>query len=149
MTDEKGLVRISLNCPYPFPVSEESPVKPEYTLPVPYNDSFPMRVFCAAVLNEMGFDPDFVYRAVAHQPRTTTPESAEKAEYEIDKRWMISDLRSVPSLEANIVFDPEEMVSRWVNSADMPDDPEEVYRTILTTARFGDDGDVTFKTTSQ
>lgn len=146
LTDDEGLVRVSLNCPYPFFPVGDPLVKNEPTLPVPFYDDFQTRLFMAAMLHEMGFGPDFVYRATAFRVRPQAAASAHRGEYVRDEGQVLASLAAVPSLEGNLVFDVPIMGRRWVPSGDLPKNPEEVYRTILTTARFTEDGSVAFET---
>ncbi len=144
MTDAEGNVSISINCPYPFILGTESPVKYDSALPVAYpEDSFTTRVYYAAYLRAMGCDSDFIYKALAIKPRsrsaiadgTYIPDEAEEA---------LTALGQVPSLSKYLDYDLAGKL-RWTPPRGTNTTPKDVYRTILTTAHFQDDGNIGFE----
>jgi hypothetical protein len=145
MTDAEGKMKISLNCPYPIMPSPESPVRGDSTLPVPGNDHLATRLYYAAVLHEMGFDADFIYRAVGTpQPIPVSDENGLSRTYKPDDQKVLSFLGSIPALRGNRTFDAQTYTSQWVQSEALPYSQEEVWQTVITTARFGGNGNVIF-----
>lgn len=145
MTDVEGNVSVSLNCPYPLRLGEESSVRGDSTLPVTYpEDSFTTRVYYAAYLRVMGCDDKLIYGALAVKPR---PASAEiDGTYVLDEaREILTALNRVPSLGSYFVYDSDTHELRWTPPKGITATPKDVYRTILTTAHFQDNGNVRFE----
>lgn len=150
ITNEGGLARISLNFPDSLQPAEDSPLRVDTDLPVPYEDSFATRVFFAAVLHEMGLEADFIFHAVGtFQPQ---PIAGREGEYAVTdrERRVTSDLSSIPSARRRyLVFDEEMGRFVWTKQEGGPKTPEEVYRNIITAAHFEKDGNIAFEIESR
>jgi len=147
MTDQEGNVCVSMNCPYPFSPTQESAIRADSSLSVPSNDTMQTRIFFAAYLKQMGFNPEFIAKAMALQPRPIT--GIEGDGYTTDSPdEIMTQLYNIPALRSYFTDrsedDPENSVSAWTPPPGITATPEEVYKTIVTTACFQPDGTIAF-----
>ena len=150
MTDQEGNVCMSLNCPYPFSPTPESAIRADTSLSIPTIDTMQTRIFFAAYLRKMGFDSEFISKAIALQPRTVT--GTEGNGYTTDSHnEIMTQLYDIPALRSYFsdqsTDNPEDFddsVGSWNPPPGITATPEEVYKTMMTTACFQPDGTIAF-----
>lgn len=143
ITDQEGNVSVSMNCPYPLRPTQESPVRGDSSLPVPFTDAPTTRIFYAAYLRRMGFESEFIAKALAFQPRPAT--EIVNGIYNADSyERIMSELRSIPALHSYFSSTRENLERVWTPPVGVTASPEDVYKAIMTTAQLQPDGNITF-----
>lgn len=149
ITDEDGLCRISLNCPYGLIPSEEAPVRINSRLSAHYENTLATRLLFAAILKEMGYDEEFIFKAVAYQSGRID-RADKKIEFVTDKTRALTSLYLIPSLRRNFLTDDKTLeIKGWKKTENLPYDIETVYKTVITSAHFAEDHNVYFKITPE
>ncbi len=148
ITNNVGDVSISMNSPYPISLPQDSTLRHNEKLAVPFQTTLTNRLFLAAVLRKIGLAPNEVYQALATQPRAI---DFEQRQYTVDERAIIGDLSAIPSLDPFVIVDlkiPAEHrdALRWEPSNGVTLSAEEMHKLVFTTARFDNEGNVIFDT---
>lgn len=145
LTDDDAEVRISLNCPYPMVPSQESGIRHDSGLPVPFNDHITTRIYFAAYLRLMGFDNDFIANALSFQP--VPMENTDGNTYSADSQdRMTGTLLQIPILADTFHYSSQENDSSgyWIASDGAVINAEKMYRLIIDSAVFQPDGSIKF-----
>ena len=145
LTDDDAEVRISLNCPYPLVPSQESGIRHDSGLPVPFNDHITTRIYFAAYLRLMGFDNDFIANALSFQP--VPMENTDGDTYSADSQdRMTGILLQIPILADTYRYSSKEneFSGHWVASDGTTINAEKMYRLIIDSAVFQPDGSIKF-----
>ncbi len=137
MTDETGLVRVSINCPYGLALPENSPVKGEADFPNIFDGSMITRIYLAAILRKMGHDNDLVVKATSLEPREVSPN-----EFSVAEQRIIYALLEIPSVRKKYFQD-----GNWIKSIETPSEPIDIFRAIMTSAQFDKDHNISFAIT--
>jgi len=138
ITDESGLVRVSVNCPYGVALSKDSKFKGA-DFPNIFDGSMITRIYLAAILRKMGFDSDLISQATSLDPREVS-----HGEFAVMPERIINALYEVPSVKREYFRQ-----GRWTKSVKHPHKPDDIYRAIMTTARFTEDHNVSFRITPE
>lgn len=145
LTDDDAEVRISLNCPYPLVPSQESGIRHDSGLPVPFNDHITTRIYFAAYLRLMGFDNDFIANALSFQP--VPMENADENTYSADSQdRMTGTLLQIPILADTFHYSSKEneFSGHWIALDGTTINAEKIYRLIIDSAGFQPDGNIKF-----
>jgi hypothetical protein len=143
ITDKDGRLKISINCPAPVTnLGPDSAFTRDDSLPVPFSDSMATRIYFAAILNQMGFDKEFVIRALSVRGMA----DIESGEFkDIDESKLLVLLGQIPSLKNNIIFNKETVMAEWVQTDEFPYGVKEVYDNILSTSHLDQQGKISFE----